>query len=57
MADVPKRLNSIDDRLSVLETDVKTIKLAVQDQSHVLARQDHTLGDHEVRLSALDHHR
>jgi len=42
-------------RLSELPADIKTIKAAVTDQSRQLRRHDQILGDHETRLSGLEH--
>lgn len=47
LADVPARVCSIDERLSIVETDVKVIKAAVTDQSK-------QLHDHEQRLTQLE---
>lgn len=47
MADVPAKVTSIDERLAIVESDMKVVKAAVTDQSGVLH-------DHETRITQLE---
>jgi prefoldin subunit 5 len=41
--------------LPEIKADIKTIKAAVTDQSRKLRQHEHVIGDHENRLSGLEH--
>jgi DNA repair ATPase RecN len=54
MASVPGDIREIKGRLTTVESDVKTIKAVLKDQTHEIRIDQKQFDDHEIRLTTLE---
>jgi hypothetical protein len=54
LAPLPQKVNKLDERLTIVEADVKVIKKVVTDESRITRHHTKLLNDHETRISDLE---
>jgi len=54
LAPMSRKLDEVDERLTVVEADVKVIKKVVTDESRITRHHTKLLNDHETRISDLE---